>query len=268
MVRRNWTQDELLLAFNLYCKLPFGLFHQRNSEVITLSRLIDRTPSAVAMKLTNFASLDPKHQSRGVRGLSNTSKADKEAWNEFTGDWDKTAWRSEMLLARLRKQTSSDEQMLQEDSFEQIEELEEWINPDVDDTQVERVTKVRVGQRFFRNTILANYRSRCCVCGMPIPRLLIASHIIPWRDNEDLRLNPHNGLCMCALHDRAFDTGFLAVDEQYRIVISNQVSDYLPNESAETGLIRHHRNEILLPDKFMPKQEYLQYHTTKYFLTD
>jgi putative restriction endonuclease len=266
MANRGWTYNELLLAFNLYCRLPFGLYHHRNPEVIALSELIDRTPSAVAMKLTNLASLDPRHQSRGVKGLSNTSRADREAWKEFTGDWEKTVWESEILLAKLKKQ-ALDEQAATLELMEDSDNSETWVGPNIDATQIERVTRVRVGQRFFRCTILASYRSQCCICRIPIPSLLIASHIIPWRDREDLRLNPHNGLCLCALHDKAFDAGLLTVDEQYRVVIARQIKDYLPNEGIETGLIQHHGRGILLPDKFVPEQEFLQYHSTKIFLS-
>ena len=264
MPRRDWTYEELLLAFNLYCKLPFGLFHRGNPEVITLSKLIGRTPSALAMKLANFASLDPKHKSRGIKGLSNASKADEASWREFTNNWNKTVWDSELLLAQLKKQQSESEIKIQE-ILTQADEIIEWEPPNIGETQVERITKVRVGQQFFRDTILANYRSRCCVCGMSIPRLLIASHIIPWRDREDLRLNPHNGLCMCALHDKAFDTGLLTVNEQYQVIVSKQVSTYLPDDSVETSIIRYHENMILLPDKFMPDPIFLKYHLMTYF---
>ena len=58
--RNNWTREELILAFNLYCKLPYGQFNNRNSEVKILADLIVRTPGAVAYKLVNFVSLDPK----------------------------------------------------------------------------------------------------------------------------------------------------------------------------------------------------------------
>ena len=194
MVRRNWTYDELLLAFNLYCKLSFGSFHSRNSEIIALAQLIDRTPSSIAMKLANFASLDPEQQKRGVKGLSNASKADQEVWDEFTSDWDNSIWKSELLLSEV-KNLKNDKQL----EATKLINAEEWINQDTDSTQTERVTKVRVGQRFFRNMILANYRSSCCVCEITTPKLLIASHIVPWSNREDLRLNPHNGLLfMCS----------------------------------------------------------------------
>jgi hypothetical protein len=56
---KKWTPEQLKLAFFLYCQLPFGKLHSRNPEIVKLARIIGRTPSAVAMKLVNFASLDP-----------------------------------------------------------------------------------------------------------------------------------------------------------------------------------------------------------------
>ena len=62
MIRRNWTKDELILTFALYLRLPFGKMHHNNPDVIYIAQLINRTPGAVAMRLGNFASLDPYHQ--------------------------------------------------------------------------------------------------------------------------------------------------------------------------------------------------------------
>ena len=69
--QKLWTRDELILAINLYCKLPFGRLHRSNPEVIHLAELIGRTPSSIAYKLVNFASLDPSLQARGIKGASN-----------------------------------------------------------------------------------------------------------------------------------------------------------------------------------------------------
>jgi predicted restriction endonuclease len=113
---------------------------------------------------------------------------------------------------------------------------------------------------------MANYRERCCICGIPIPELLIASHIIPWRDREDLRLNPNNGLCLCALHDRAFDKGFLAIDSGHSIVISPVVDRYLPQEGVDKGLMIYKARQILLPDRFLPDKNFLEIHHQEYFI--
>jgi len=81
--RRDWRRDEQLAAFCLYCRTPFGKLHARNPEIIVLASKLGRTPSAVAMKACNFASLDPVVQARGVSGLGNAARADRELWTEF-----------------------------------------------------------------------------------------------------------------------------------------------------------------------------------------
>lgn len=75
--QRLWTRDELLLATNLYCKLPFGQLHKGNPAIIELAGLLHRTPSPVALKLANFASLD---SSLARAGMSNASHLDRQVW--------------------------------------------------------------------------------------------------------------------------------------------------------------------------------------------
>ena len=103
--QKLWTRAELVLAINLYCKLPFGKLHARNPEVIKLSRLIDRSANSVAFKLVNFASLDPSLKARGIKGATNVSTLDKEIWNEFYNHWNVLPYESEQLLAKSEKTT-------------------------------------------------------------------------------------------------------------------------------------------------------------------
>ena len=72
-------------------------------------------------------------------------------------------------------------------------------------------SKRRKGQDYFRRMILANYNCRCALTGIDIPQLLLASHIIPWKDksHKKERLNPENGICLSALYDKAFDKGLI-----------------------------------------------------------
>src|SRR4051794_30850924 len=183
MARRNWTRDELIVAFNLYCKLPFGQMHRGNPDVAELAGLLGRTPGAVAMKLVNFASLDPLHQRRGVSGLANSSRADTNIWNEFHGNWSQLGPESEQAYRRLRGQDA-----------EVIEEDRPTDDPAgrrrTSGTETQRILRVRLGQEFFRQVVLASYSTRCCICGLPDGRLLVASHIIPWAEREDLRVDP------------------------------------------------------------------------------
>jgi hypothetical protein len=99
----RWTKEQLKLAFHLYCQLPFGRLHSRNPEIIQLATLIGRTPSAVAMKLVNFASLDPAIVNSGRSGLGNASALDKEVWEEFHADWEKLAVECEQLRHSLER---------------------------------------------------------------------------------------------------------------------------------------------------------------------
>ena len=103
--QKLWTREELILAVSLYCKLPFGRLHRLNPEVVNLAHLIGRTPSSVAYKLVNFASLDPSLKARGIKGVSNASNLDKEIWVEFFNHWDELPFESEKLLAELQKTT-------------------------------------------------------------------------------------------------------------------------------------------------------------------
>src|ERR1044072_818443 len=98
---RLWTRDELIIAFNLYCKIPFGQIDQRNSAVIALANVLNRTPGALAWKLANFARLDPALQNRAIKGASHGSKGEVEVWEEFNNNWDSLAFESERLLAHL-----------------------------------------------------------------------------------------------------------------------------------------------------------------------
>ena len=74
-------------------------------------------------------------------------------------------------------------------------------------------TTARRGQAFFLSAVLSAYDRRCCVTGLSIPTLLIASHIVPWTHDETNRLNPENGLLLSPFHDRAFDRGLITIDE-------------------------------------------------------
>ncbi len=65
------------------------------------------------------------------------------------------------------------------------------------------IVQVRVNQARFRRAILASYNATCCMSGLRVPKLLVASHIVPWSIDTQNRLNPSNGLCLSALHDHA-----------------------------------------------------------------
>lgn len=97
----KWTKDKEIIVFNLYCKIPFQKSSKHHPDVIRIANLIGRSPSAVNMKIGNFGSFDDNLKSKGITGLTNASKLDKEIWNEFNGKWDELAYTSEKLIAEL-----------------------------------------------------------------------------------------------------------------------------------------------------------------------
>jgi len=75
---------------------------------------------------------------------------------------------------------------------------------------------VRIGQQRFSQMIKKNYGYRCCYpgCKMDDRRFLVASHIARWSDDEALRGDSGNGLCLCVAHDRAFELGLFTLDNE------------------------------------------------------
>jgi predicted restriction endonuclease len=254
----RWTKEQLKLAFHLYCQLPFGKLHSRNPEIIELATLIGRTPSAVAMKLVNFASLDPAITGTGRRGLGNASALDREIWNEFQADWEGLALECEQLRRQLGFTVA--EEIEEETSAENL------LTPEDFTGETRRVvTEQRIKQHFFRRAVLSSYRGRCCMSGLSEPRLLIASHIVPWSKDKTNRLNPSNGLCLSAIHDRAFDKGLISLTDDWRIVVSKELRkrDEL---FVQQVLLPLEGQQIELPERFLPDHAFLVRHRQDVFL--
>ena len=247
--QKLWTRDELILAVNLYCKLPFGKMHKGNKEIIQFAELIGRTPSSIALKLGNFASFDPTLQERGIKGAANASKLDKQIWDEFYNNWNAALLESETLLANTKHTT-----------IEKLNSID-LENLPTEGKEKERLVKVRVNQSIFRSIVLATYDSSCCITGINNPDLLIASHITPWSTDEKNRLNPMNGLCLNALHDKAFDKYLITVSaEDYTIKVSSKLLSKNPSESIQCNFLNIAGRAINLPDKFLPSKELLKIH--------
>lgn len=252
--RRIWTRQELLVAFGLYCQIPFGKLHARNPEIIKIAELIGRTPSALAMKLTNIASLDPAITSTGLKGLSNASNADREMWQEMQNNWEDFAIESEDTINSILQ--GSESYVAENES---VFEYQDYTGQDRIVT-----TKTRIGQSFFRKSVLSAYKYRCCITGLAIPKLLVASHIVPWRDDRTNRLNPRNGLALSILHDKAFDRGMITINPDMTVRVSPKVFN-VRNKFFVTALRNYDGMPIELPDKFQPHEDFLAYHREKIF---
>lgn len=252
MTTKNWTRDELLLVFNFYCRTPFGKLHRGNPDIILLAQRIGRTPSAVAMKLVNFASFDPVQKARQIRGLSNASRADREIWDEFNSNSEQLAFESQQALEKIGSK-----------SFEAPEA--EIVLP-TGPTEAMRTVRTRLVQGFFRDAVLSSYEFKCAICRFDLPEFLTASHIIPWSQNIERRADPRNGLALCALHDRAFDRGVIALDESLRILLATRARIHSSESRLySVALVEIEGQSISLPKRFNPDPEALAYHREKIF---
>lgn len=254
--RKNWSRDETIIAFNLYCKIPFKEVTKSSPLIVKYAYILGRTPSALNMKIGNLASLDPELRKKGITGLVNRSKLDKEIWEEFNGNWNDLAFESEKIFARLLGVSIEDS------------ETEGLISDDIvlpAGVDKQTMTKARVNQAFFRSAVLAAYNYKCCITGLSATQLLVASHIIPWAKNTEMRTDPRNGLLLNSIHDRAFDTGLITVTTSYKIRISRQVYKLLPNNMIKEWFIDYEGKNITLPEKFFPSAGSLQWHNNNVF---
>ena len=119
--------------------------------------------------------------------------------------------------------------------------------------------KVRVGQSFFRRSVLSSYNYKCCVCDLDIRQLLVASHIVPWSVDANKRLNPDNGLSLCSLHDKAFDIGLISLTTDLVLVVSERVRA-TKSTFVQTALLDFEGSVISLPQRFRPASENVQWH--------
>lgn len=249
MAKINWTREELILAFNLYWQLDFGKMHSRTPEIIQLANIIGRTANAVAIRLTNFAHIDPYHQDRGVKGMSGGRKQVEPIWNEFFFNKEELIYESEKILAEKQHKTI-------EQKFADILEGTENLKGEIKIREV----KTRINQNFFRKIVLVNYSNKCAITGIDIPDLLIASHIIPWSKNEQERLNPENGICFSSLYDNAFDKGYISINDKFEVLISPILKKKQKEKYYEKYFAYLPSSKLHLPKKYLPRKEFLEFH--------
>lgn len=257
---KKWTWEETLIAFDLYSRIPYSKISGSNTDVIKTAILLKRKPGAVAKKLFNIAAHDPKQLSRGVSGLSHSSKLDKEIWDRFEENSFEISVDSKKALSKLAG--VSVDMMIENEGDTMIAEM----FPYGEEKAV--ATNARIGQYFFRGAVLSAYHRRCCVTGISESKLLIASHIKPWRDSDvkTERTNPRNGLCLNALHDKAFDQGLITLNDKYELVLSDRINACEMDEETRDWFISYAGKQISLPDKFMPSKEFIHYHNDVIFM--
>ena len=259
--RKKWTRDELLVALNLYHKLTFGQLHARQPVIVALAEKLERGANSVAMKLCNFASLDPALKLRGIKGLAGASALDRTVWNEFHADLNETVPASEgALRALFGVDESSELEVLPREG------VRVRRRPPQGPTETMANVKLRRGQEYFRDAVLNNFAGRCGVSQLAVRELLIASHILPWGTHVAERLNVRNGLCLSRLHDAAFDQGLIAFDDKLRLLLSPRLKAELPQRAVAENFGAYAGESLHLPDDAaVPELAFIAEHRSKKF---
>ena len=177
----KWSREETILAMDLYLKISFSKASKSNKDVVQLANIIGRTPASVAMKVCNLASFDPIVKQQNKSGLSNASRLDKIVFEEYSCNLEELAYQVNQIL---------------KNQYNQNVELPIGFKDLPDGMYKESIIKTRIGQEYFRRVVLNIYNHKCCITGLALDELLIASHIKPWAlsDEHTERTNPSNGL--------------------------------------------------------------------------
>ena len=254
MAKNIWSEEELILTLSVYFQLPFGRLNRTTPEVIELASLLNnRTANSAAMRLCNFAACDPAiagtiGPTGTVRtGLVGGMSTCKPIWDKYSSNKEELFLLAAQIRAdRLHKTV---EQTLSSTSQKSLKGLHGETR--------KQMVNLRVNQDAFRNMILNNYENRCAITGIDIPELLVASHIIPWADREDTRLDPENGICLSPLYDKAFDRGY--------IVLSSDLSKKIHKTYYQKYFQPLDGLSIALPYDHKPNKDYLEYHLDMIF---
>lgn len=255
----NWTREQVLAGLHVYMQLNYGQLHARNPKIKELASWIGRTPDAVAYKLANLASLDPAVLASGRKGMSSASNVDKALWADLQRNWDATVLEAANVYERFAASAGKvePEQTQEQDALE-------FLPPTEMGRVREATVQVRVNQARFRKAVLVGYRGTCCISGLQEERLLIASHIVPWSEDEHNRLNPQNGLCLSALHDRAYDQGLITVLPDYTVQVSSRLKAKTADAFLQEGLLRFDGQPIRMPERFAPAPQFLAWHAKRF----
>jgi len=258
----TWTHDQLLAAFYLYLQLKPNEIQSPSPLVSLFALHLGKPKEAITAKLRTLAQLDPVLANQSIRSSDNVTELDQKVATEFQNRWTAT-----VLTAS--------------DAYEDIVgAYKEALDPpqisasdaaylfNAGQTR-EAIVQVRVNQRIFRKAILNGYDSTCCISGLKNEKLLIASHIVPWSMDVENRLNPENGLCLSALHDRAYDQGLITVLPDFTIRVSPRLLKQKGNSFLSHSLLRYDGRKITLPGRFQPRTDFLKSHSRHFgYLAD
>lgn len=137
-----------------------------------------------------------------------------------------------------------------------IQEYEEGIRKGA--TFSERKVKTRNFQQAFRNILLECYQSKCAMCDVDDGQFLRGCHVVPVSKDIKIASYPTNGICLCVLHDVAFENGLISISDQYEVIVTKS---FKPKSSIlATAISDLNGKKIRMPIKYIPDKTYLKKH--------
>lgn len=141
------------------------------------------------------------------------------------------------------------------------------IKDDIKNTYIERLKNIketerasivsqRIGQDTLRKSILQLYSNKCAMCDVDAVEVLTVSHIVPWNEDETIRLEPVNSILLCGLHDLAFDKKIITINDDFSISFPNKPEGLL----KVLKKITYEKLNLPNNEEFYPKIEFLQRH--------
>jgi hypothetical protein len=196
-------------------------------------------------------------------GLFFDSACNHDAWSVPTPVSERILEASQVLMglleARYPKRQSDDAAA---ETYEvSLDEVESYLhqierqNYEIADSHATIKTRGSA-QKAFADVVKSNYGYRCAITNIQTKSFLIASHIVPWSVDQSIRLDPSNGICLSALVDRAFENGYLIIDDDLTIRIDkDRIGEDL---NLHNHLVPYEGQKINVPSDNPPKVEYLQ----------
>ena len=125
--------------------------------------------------------------------------------------------------------------------------IEDWQAPDkaLRREYAERLVKQRTHQQGFRRRVLAAYRNQCALCRLQHIPLLDAAHIR--EDSEGGEPIVPNGIAMCAIHHRAFDSEVIGIRPDYVIEVQARVLLEKDGPTLQHALQGVHNTALQVP---------------------
>ena len=158
------------------------------------------------------------------------------------------------------------------------QEIEQQILYDPSENYARRVTKQIEGEtieareeilvlrsHIFRKAVLEVYDKQCAISGLkidPIRQILLldACHIVPFAQTTDDTIR--NGIALSPTFHRAFDSGLIAIDDDYRLLVHPKLKDHNPL----AGIRQYEYKTIFLPnqEQFYPSLIRLAEHRIRF----